>query len=84
MSTGAIALTPSSVAFCNVQSMRSPRETPCTSVIASGDSGRPAIALQQSDAHRAAGDRGDLGAMLAAAPIEDREPVARHAAGGRA
>ena len=33
-------------------------------------------ALQQSDAHLAAGDRGNLGVMLAATPIEDREPVA--------
>ena len=35
--------TPSSVAFCSVQSMRSLRETACTSVILSGESRSPAL-----------------------------------------
>ena len=38
--TGTMARTPSSVAFCNVRSILSPRETACTSVTASGDSRR--------------------------------------------
>ena len=36
--TGTSRATPSSVAFCITRSMRSPRETPCTSVRRSGDS----------------------------------------------
>ncbi len=38
LSTGTIRATPSSVAFCTMKSMRSPRGTHCTSVMANGDS----------------------------------------------
>ncbi len=36
--TGTMALTPSSVAFCRIRSIFSPRAMPCSRVIASGDS----------------------------------------------
>ncbi len=36
--TGMIATTPSSVAFCRIRSIFSPRAMPCSRVIASGDS----------------------------------------------
>ena len=38
LTIGTIRATPSSVAFCTIMSMRSPRGTHCTSVTASGDS----------------------------------------------
>ena len=65
-----IVRTPSSVAFCSVQSMRSPRETACTSVMRSGDSGRPAGLDADPYQHAVTGHGEDLAAVLAAGAVE--------------
>ena len=74
-----IVRTPSSVAFCNVQSMRSPRETACTSVMRSGDSGSPAVLAPTRTLHAIARHREDLAPILAAAAVErdDRRAFAQ-------
>ena len=75
--------TPSSVAFCSVQSMRSPRDTACTSVMPSGDSRSAGGASPDPHAHAVAFDRDDLAAEVAAGAVEQRErragPQPQHA-----
>ncbi len=66
-------VTPSSVAFCTMRSMRSPRATPCNSVTSSGDSRSTAIMTQHAGDHFLAVGRRECRRELAALAIEQRE-----------
>ena len=68
-STGTMRVTPSSVAFCTMRSMRSPRATPCSSVTCSGDSRSIGVMLAHAGRDLLAGRRPSVAAYSPPAPL---------------
>ena len=76
VSTGAIACTPSSVAFWIVQSMRSVRDTACTSVISQRRLHDARLCLEHAHPHARAHARHDLGREVGTPAVEQHERIA--------
>ncbi len=75
--TGCSAATPSSVAFCTVKSIFSLEDTPCTSVTRKRRLALERPVREHVHAHAQALDGGDAPGILAAAPVEQRDFLAR-------